>query len=241
MQIQWNEQSVGEVVKQNIHAAPIFEAYGIDYCCGGKKSLAAACMEKGIDADRLRAELELLPDRGTLDVDSWSTTFLVEYIVNTHHQYVRGMLPTISAHAAKVASVHGDHHPEVRDIAGVWQQVAMELDSHMMKEERILFPYIKQLDAADRGDGPVFAGGFGTVRNPIDMMEQEHDSVGLAFDHMRRLAKDFTPPADACTTFQLFYRELDEFERDLHMHIHLENNVLHPRAIAMEERLAQTA
>lgn len=241
MQIQWNEQSVGEVVKLNIHAAPIFEAYGIDYCCGGKKSLSAACMEKGVDADRLRTELELLPERGSLDVESWATPFLIDYIVNTHHQYVRNMLPTITAHAAKVAAAHGEHHPEVRDIAAIFQQVRDELESHMIKEERVLFPYIKQLAAAEIGDGPVFAGGFGTVRNPIDMMEQEHDSVGLAFDHMRRMAKDFTPPPDACTTFHLFYRELDEFERDLHMHIHLENNVLHPRAIAMEERLAQTA
>jgi len=241
MQIQWNEQSVGEVVKQNIHAAPIFEAYGIDYCCGGKKSLNAACMEKDVDADRLRAELELLPERGALDVDSWETAFLVDYIINTHHQYVKSMLPTISAHAAKVATAHGDNHPEVREIAAIWQQIAMELESHLLKEERILFPYIRQLDAADRGEGPVFAGGFGTVRNPIDMMEQEHDSVGLAFDHMRKQTSDFAPPADACTTYQLFYRELDEFERDLHMHIHLENNVLHPRAIAMEERLLQIA
>lgn len=241
MQIQWNEQSVGEVVKQNIHAAPIFESYGIDYCCGGKKSLSTACLEKGVDAERLRAELELLPDRGGLDVAAWATPFLIDYIVNTHHQYIRNMLPTITAHAAKVATVHGEHHPEVREIAAIFHQVREELESHMMKEENILFPFIKRLDAADRGEGTPAAGGFGSVRNPIDMMEHEHDSVGLAYDHMRRLADGFTPPADACTTFQLFYRELDEFERDLHMHIHLENNVLHPRAIAMEERLAQTA
>ncbi|MFA6235198.1 MAG: hemerythrin domain-containing protein, partial [Bacteroidota bacterium] len=137
-----------------------------------------------------------------------------------------------------VSSVHGEHHPEVREIAAIWQQVQMELEAHMIKEERILFPFIKQLAAADNGDGPTIASGFGTVRNPIEMMEHEHDSVGLALDHMRKLADGFTPPADACTTFQLFYRELDEFERDLHMHIHLENNVLHPRAIAMEEGAA---
>ncbi|MFZ1730026.1 MAG: iron-sulfur cluster repair di-iron protein [Bacteroidota bacterium] len=241
MQISWNEQSLGEVVKQNIHAAPIFEAHGLDYCCGGKKTLAAACMEKDVDADRLRAELELLPEKGGLDVSGWETGFLVDYIINTHHQYVKSMLPTISAHAAKVTNAHGENHPEVREIAGIWQQVAMELEAHMIKEERILFPFIKQLAAADKGEGPVFSNGFGTVRNPIDMMEHEHDSVGLAFDHMRKLANGFTPPADACMTFQLFYRELDEFERDLHMHIHLENNVLHPRAIAMEERLMQAA
>ncbi len=239
MQIQWNEQSVGEVVKQNIHAAPIFEAYGIDYCCGGKKSLNAACMEKDVDAARLKAELELLPERGSLDVASWETSFLIDYIVNTHHQYVKNMMPPIAAHAAKVATVHGAHHPEVREIAAIWQQVQMELESHMMKEERILFPFIKRLAAADRGEGQVSAGGFGTVRNPIEMMEHEHDSVGVAMDHMRKLGSDYTPPEDACTTFQLLYRELDEFERDLHIHIHLENNVLHPRAIAMEERLAQ--
>ncbi|MBR9979173.1 MAG: iron-sulfur cluster repair di-iron protein [Bacteroidetes bacterium] len=241
MQIQWNEQSVGEVVAQNMHAARIFETHGIDFCCGGKKTLPEACQEKKVDTEALKADLEALPEKGGHDVSSWSTEFLIDYIINTHHQYVRTMLPTIMAHAAKVASVHGDTHPEVRDIAGVFQQVQMELESHMMKEERILFPYIRQLAAAEREEGPVFSSGFGSVQNPIDMMEQEHDSVGLAFDHMRTLANDFTPPAEACTTYQLFYRELDEFERDLHLHIHLENNVLHPRALAMEERLTQTA
>lgn len=239
MQVQWNNQSVGDVVKMNMHAAGIFESYGIDYCCGGRQSLAEACERGGVDAERLRAELEQLPDAGAPNVADWDTPFLIDYIINTHHNYVRRMLPTIQAHAAKVAQVHGDNHPETRDVAAIFMEVKQELESHLMKEEQMLFPFIKQLTEAEKsGDA---AASNGSVQQPISVMEHEHDSAGLAFDRMRKLSGGFTPPEDACTTYQLLYRELDEFERDLHMHIHLENNVLHPRAIAREERLTATA
>lgn len=236
MQIQWNDQSVGEVVKENMHAAGIFEAYGIDYCCGGRQSLAEACERSSVNADRLRTELEQLPEAGGPNVSEWDTPFLIDYIINTHHQYVRRMLPTIQAHAAKVAQVHGDNHPETRDIAAIFMEVKQELESHLMKEEQMLFPFIKQLVETEKSSDA--AAWNGNVQQPISVMEHEHDSAGLAFDRMRKLSNVFTPPEDACTTYQLLYRELDEFERDLHMHIHLENNVLHPRAIAIEKRLA---
>ena len=238
MQIQWNNQSVGEVVKSNMHAAGIFETYGIDYCCGGRQSLAEACERGGVDAERLRAELEQLPEAGAPNVADWDTPFLIDYIINTHHNYVRRMLPTIQAHAAKVAQVHGDNHPETREIAAIFMDVKQELESHLMKEEQILFPSIRKL-VAMQDDGA--SAGNGSVQQPISVMEHEHDNAGLAFDRMRKLSSGFTPPDDACTTFQLLYRELDEFERDLHMHIHLENNVLHPRAIELEEQLTTAA
>lgn len=238
MQIQWNEQSVGEVVKANIHAAGIFEAYGIDYCCGGRQSLAEACERGSVDAERLRTELEQLPDAGAPNVTAWETPFLIDYIVNTHHNYVRTMLPTIHAHAAKVAQVHGDNHPEMREIAAIFMEVKQELESHMIKEEQMLFPFIKQMVEAESSGGDAIWGG--SVQQPIGVMEHEHDNVGLAFEHLRKLSSGFTPPEDACTTYQLLYRELDEFERDLHMHIHLENNVLHPRALELEQRLMAT-
>ncbi len=238
MQIQWNSQSVGEVVKENMHAAGIFETYGIDYCCGGRQSLAEACERGGVDADRVREELEQLPEAGAPNVADWDTPFLIDYIINTHHNYVRRMLPTIQAHAAKVAQVHGDNHPETRDIAAIYMEVKQELESHLMKEEQMLFPFIRKLVEMADGDGSAWNG---SVQQPISVMEYEHDNAGLAFDRMRKLSSDFTPPEEACTTYRLLYRELAEFERDLHMHIHLENNVLHPRAIKLEEQLAATA
>ncbi|MCB2205243.1 iron-sulfur cluster repair di-iron protein [bacterium] len=241
MQIDWNTQSVGEVVRNNMHAAGVFERYGIDYCCGGRQSLSEACERSDADSEALQHELADLPEHGAPNVAQWDTSFLIDYIINTHHNYVRSMLPTIHAHAAKVAQVHGDNHPETREIASIFMEVKQELEQHLMKEERILFPYIKQMLAAARGEAPVHAGGFGSVAQPIAMMEQEHDNAGLAFDRMRSLSGDFTPPEDACTTYQLLYRELDEFERDLHMHIHLENNVLHPRAKEVERTLATAA
>jgi regulator of cell morphogenesis and NO signaling len=241
MDIQWNAQTVGEVVKANMHAAGIFERHGIDYCCGGKQSLPEACERGDVDAATLQQELAELPENGAPNVADWDTSFLIDYIVNTHHAYVRNMLPTIRAHAAKVAQVHGENHAETREIASIFMEVNTELEQHMMKEEQVLFPFIKQMVAAEKGEAAVHSGGFGSVMQPIAMMEQEHDNVGLAFDRMRTLSGDFTPPEDACTTFQLLYRELDEFERDLHMHIHLENNVLHPRAAQLEQRIAATA
>lgn len=238
MEIQWNTQTVGDVVKENMHAAGVFERHGIDYCCGGKQSLSEACERSSVDTAVLQQELADLPENGAPNVSAWDTPFLIDYIVNTHHVYVRSMLPTIQAHAAKVAQVHGDNHPETREIASVFMEVKAELEQHLVKEERILFPYIKHLAAAEDGRAAYDENNIGGVHGPIAMMEQEHDRAGLAFDRMRTLSGDFTPPEDACTTFRLLYRELDEFERDLHMHIHLENNVLHPRAAQLEQRIA---
>lgn len=239
MEIQWNTQTVGEVVKANMHAAGIFERHGVDYCCGGRQSLTEACERSDVDTATLKQELADLPEGGAPNVASWDTPFLIDYIVNTHHAYVRSMLPTVHAHAAKVAQVHGENHPETREIASIFMEVKSELEQHMMKEERILFPFIKQLVAVEGGSAGRQEGGIGSVQGPISMMEQEHDNVGLAFDRLRTLSGGFTPPEDACTTFQLLYRELDEFERDLHMHIHLENNVLHPRAYELEKKISQ--
>jgi regulator of cell morphogenesis and NO signaling len=241
MQIQWNDDRLGDIVRRNMHTAPVFEKFGLDYCCGGRQTLAEACADRQVDTEGLRTELDILPENGPLNVDGWKTEFLVEYIVNTHHQYVKHMLPTIAAHATKVAQKHGQAHPEAREIAEIFLQVKLELEQHLMKEERILFPYILQMAAAERDGATAGGGGFGTVRNPIAMMEQEHDGAGLAFERIRRLSGGYAPPEDACTTFRLLFRELEEFERDLHMHIHLENNVLHPRAIALEEELFATA
>ena len=235
MQINWDTQTVGDVVRANLQAAGVFERHGVDYCCGGRQTMKEAMSDERVNADTLRAELEELSELGAPRVSEWDTGFLIDYIINTHHQYVQDMLPTIQAHAAKVAQVHGDRYPKLRELAAVYMDLQRELEQHLMKEERILFPFIKRMVEHSTEEGT--ANGEFDVEGPISMMEHEHDRAGLAFDRMRMLSNDFTLPEDACTTFSLLFRELQEFERDLHMHIHLENNVLHPRAMDLQRSL----
>jgi regulator of cell morphogenesis and NO signaling len=230
-------RTVADVVLENVQAAQVFEAYGIDYCCNGKTPLAEVCAQRGLDVEQLLAEVQQLPASGAPDVTKWSVEFLIDYIINTHHQYVRSMLSPITEHAAKVAHRHGESHPETIEVADIFSDVRAELESHMVKEEQILFPYIKRLVAVQRGDEASMGAGLGSVLGPISVMEAEHDNVGRAFARMHEISNGLEIPPDACTTFTLLYNELREFEKDLHMHIHLENNVLHPQAIEMEREL----
>ena len=163
----------------------------------------------------------------------WGVDALVAYIVRHHHAYVRRVLPSMVAHTRKVAASHGGGHPELEEIATIVEEVAEEMTAHMMKEEEVLFPYIEQLELARRLREPVPAALFGSVEKPIAMMEHEHEHAGLAMARIRELSRDYAPPAGACTTYLTCFRELEEFERDLHVHVHLENNVLFPKARAL--------
>jgi regulator of cell morphogenesis and NO signaling len=233
-------RTVKEMVTADHRAAAIFEKYSIDFCCKGGVSLDAACTEKGLDPQKILGELQQLKqtsDASSFRPDGWDLDALADFIVNTHHRYVRRTLPVILVHVDKVVSVHGKNHPELAGIAEKFRAVGEELARHMQKEELVLFPYIKALVAAESGGTTVSAPPFGTIRNPIRMMESEHLSAGTAFSFIRTASSGFTPPADACTTFTATYRELEDFERDLHQHIHLENNILFPKAIALEDRV----
>ena len=234
------DSTVGDIVSADFRTAGIFEEHGIDFCCGGKLSLGQACEKKGLDASAILGTLSAATEVQTgasLDFAQWDSAVLAQYIIDTHHRYVSRALPLIHGHAQKVAGAHGANHPETIRIATIFDTVKADLEQHMMKEEQILFPYITRLSLAARsGDG----GGvpqFGTVRNPIVMMETEHENVGRDLEDMRTLSADYAIPADSCTTFSTLYRELEEFERDLHVHIHLENNILFPKALALEESL----
>jgi regulator of cell morphogenesis and NO signaling len=165
---------------------------------------------------------------------------LVSYIVSNHHAFVRQAMPALLAHTTKVAAVHGDQHPELREIAGLFERAADEMTSHMGKEEQILFPYIVALEdaAADAATAP--SAPFGTVRNPIRMMEAEHESAGDAMARIRELTSGYAVPPDACTTYRVCFQELEEFERDLHEHVHLENNILFPKAARIEAEIRLT-
>ncbi len=233
-----------EIVTEDFRAAAIFEKYSLDFCCRGGKTIEEACRDKAVSTESVLGEVHDLLQDGESPGDvpeEMSIPSLIHHIVDTHHAYVRKMVPVLLAHTAKVATVHGPHHPEVVEIARVFAQVAVDLQNHMMKEERVLFPFIESLVDAAGGTAPVNRPPFGSARNPIRMMEEEHRVAGDELYEVRKLSGTYTPPADACTTFKVTYQELREFERDLHRHVHLENNILFPKAIALEEQVFANA
>jgi len=233
-----NDETLGEIAAKDLRKAQIFKKYGLDFCCGGKKTVKEACQEKGLDATKIEQELQqadTLPSNRPLPYNEWSLDFLADYIVQTHHSYVKKNLPDIKAYADKVARVHGSRHNELLPINRLVNEVYNEMMNHMIKEEQILFPYIKALVTAGKDTQPAQATHFGTVRNPINMMEMEHEEVAKNLEAIRELTGNYTLPEDACASYSLLYRMLDEFEDDLHVHVHLENNILFPKAIEMEK------
>lgn len=231
------DMPVRDIVIDDHRSAAVLEKHGIDFCCGGARPFAAACQEAGADPAEVLQELASAGQAGggpAPRFDSWDLDALIAYIEANHHAYVRRTIAAILPHAQKVAAKHGETHPEVVEIAGVFEAVAQDMTHHMMKEEHILFPYIRDLAEQARAGRPASPSPFGTVRNPIRMMEMEHEAAGNAMRRIHTLSGNYTPPADACTTYRLSYEELREFELDLHQHVHLENNILHPKAIALE-------
>ena len=229
-------KTVRDIALENPATIRVFEAFGIDYCCGGKKPLTEACTAKNLSVDEV---LEALESTGPAEreIENWSAQplgVLAAHIVNTHHAYVRRELPRLTELAEKVVRRHGDTKPELPAIQLKLNELGEELLQHCAKEELVLFPYITKFERAIADRTPKPHGCFGSVTNPIAMMTQEHDSAGALVAQMRELSSDFTPPVGACPTFHAFYLGLHEFEQDLHQHIHLENNILFPRAIDME-------
>jgi len=232
-------KTVRELAVELPGATRVFEKLGIDYCCGGAKSLKQACTEAKLPVDEVIQSLERSEQAraATVAEREWTTARLNEltaYLVSKHHGYVRDETPRIQQLLAKVVSVHGQNHPELRPIQEAFEDLANELSAHMFKEENVLFPYIDTMQGAvDRGQ-PAPPPFFGTVRNPVQMMVMEHEGAGEKLKAMREGSAGYTVPPDACVTYATLYRALAEFEKDLHTHIHLENNILFPRAVAME-------
>lgn len=231
---------IKEFVTEDYRTASVFERYSIDFCCNGKKTLNEACAEKGIDPAQVIGDIQTLNGDGAeraMRFSDWEPDALTDFIVNHHHRFVRQAVPALLQHTQKVAMKHGDRHPEAIGIAHRFSEVADELARHMAKEEMILFPYIKKLVQAKRDGQTLPPPPFGTIENPIRAMEAEHDSAGDALHFIREASQGFTPPPDACMTYRVSYQELAEFERDLHHHVHLENNILFPAALRLEEEV----
>ena len=234
------DETLGQIAAKDLRKAQVFKKYGLDFCCGGRKTVKEACAEKGLDVTKVEKELQHadnLPASRPIPYGDWNLDFLVDYIVNTHHSYVRKTSPDIATYSEKVARVHGNRHPELLPINQLISEIVVELSGHLIKEEKILFPYIKALVAAKDNIQPLQAVHFGTVQNPINMMEMEHEMVGKNLAEIRNLSSNYSLPADACASYSLLYRLLDEFEEDLHLHIHLENNILFPKALEVEKSL----
>lgn len=229
---------VGEVVAQDYRTAAVFHSFGIDFCCKGDRSIAEACEHKHVETQSLINALEKAvqqednktPDYGALPLD-----VLADHIEKNHHRYVETRILEIEPFLRKIVSVHGKRHPELAEIAELFHQTAGELTTHMKKEEFMLFPFIRKMVKQKNAGEPLSASPFGSVENPIAMMHHEHDAEGERFDKIASLSNNYTPPADACNTYRVTFSMLKEFEEDLHLHIHLENNILFPKAIEMEK------
>ncbi|MDR8393174.1 iron-sulfur cluster repair di-iron protein [Aliifodinibius sp. S!AR15-10] len=233
------QRTIGEIVANDYRTAQVFKKYGLDFCCGGGRTVAEACEKKGVDVESITNELLMLGERGgpADNYKDWSPDFLVDYIVNNHHNYVRNKLPEIRAYAQKVAKVHGRSHPENVEILKRFEALADELTEHLEKEEQILFPYVKLLVDAEKNGIERKAPHFKTAANPISMMESEHEEAGSGMEEIQALSNNFTPPKDACATYRVLYANLKEFQEDLHKHVHLENNILFPKTLELEKRL----
>jgi regulator of cell morphogenesis and NO signaling len=230
------EKTVREVAVENPAATKVFEQLGIDYCCGGGRTLGDACRAAGVAEDDVLAAIEGQQGGPAAERD-WllePLADLIDHIKTTHHVYTSEAITRIRALIEKVVAAHGARHPELQRVQSVFGMLGHELSTHMMKEEMVLFPYIVRLEEAALAGEPPVPAPFGTVANPVRMMEHEHDEAGDALRELRSLSNGYTAPADGCMTYQTLYRVMAEFEADLHQHIHLENNILHPRAIAME-------
>jgi regulator of cell morphogenesis and NO signaling len=241
------EQTVRQIATQNPRSIRAFETLGIDYCCGGNRTLADACAHAKVSVERA---MELL-DKGnrpdetseTAGLDAWTSAqlrTLTGHIVQQHHRYVREETPRVEGLFGKVVARYGAAHPEIKQLSELFAAMTQELAAHMLKEEQVLFPYVERMEAARETHTPLPDAFFGSVSRPIAAMTADHDDAGALLARMRDLSGGYELPRGACPTYTALYHGLQEFERDLHRHVHLENNILFPRAIEMERQFVET-
>lgn len=231
-------ETVGQIAAKDIRKAEVFKKYGIDFCCGGKKSLKQACEEKGLDVEVVEAELQTVNQaaKPVENFDRWNPDFLADYIFNKHHQYYYDEAPLIGELLVKVANHHGERFPELLQVYHLYASLTQELSSHFAKEEKVLFPFIKALVQAKQSGSTEHLSEL-ALSGPIQMMEADHDAAGEILGQLRDVTNNYTAPEGACNSFQFLYKKLKDLEDDLHQHIHLENNILFPKALKLEKEL----
>jgi regulator of cell morphogenesis and NO signaling len=229
----YSKTSIGNIVANDFRAASIFKDHHIDFCCGGQKSLLEACSENGIDP--LKVELQLIemasiPVNPGLDFRNWNLDFLCDYLVNAHHKYVLKTLPELVIYTQKISSVHGDYHPELKEVASLFAKINEELLQHLRNEEEVLFPSIKrELVKSDKESKE-------KIVSEITRMTGEHEFAGEAMDKINKLTNNYALPEDSCGTYKVTFKLLEQFEDDLHIHVHIENNILYPAALKLTKQ-----
>jgi regulator of cell morphogenesis and NO signaling len=229
-------KTVGELALEVPAATRVFEKLGIDYCCGGKRSLGEACHVAGVKPEEVELELSTASqlERAESNFSTETLAELIDHIVAKHHSFTRLELDRLNALLKKVCMAYGESHRELWEIQTLFEELTADLEIHMRKEEQVLFPYVIRTEAAVQQSLPLVHAPFGTVANPVRMMMMEHDRAGELLKQIRVLSANYAAPADACISYQTLYRALATLEQDLHQHIHLENNILFPRAVEME-------
>jgi regulator of cell morphogenesis and NO signaling len=225
--------TIGAFVAEDYRTAEVFEKYGIDFCCGGQATLAATCMEKDLDPDKVLQEIAAArsePLQRSENYVAWPLPFLIDYIVNTHHVYLKENDEQIAAYTQKIAEVHGAHHPEVIEIAAIFGKISTDMAEHLKTEEEQFFPAIKRADAAASNGKNQDSSDRDLIKTSLEKLHREHEEIGDAIHKIRHLANDYAIPDDVCNTFVVTYRKLKEYEDDLHKHVHLENNILFTKA-----------
>lgn len=233
------QKQIGQFVANDFRTAAVFSNYGIDFCCKGQRTIEEVCDKQGINSNELLEKLQNVINSTTnqsIDYKSWPLDLLIDYIEKKHHRYVEDKTIVLRQFLDKLCKVHGERHPELLEINDLFTASSQELASHMKKEELILFPFVKKMVNAKLQDSLLATPPFGSVENPIATMMHEHDNEGERFRKIALLTSNYTPPADACNTYKVTFAMLQEFEQDLHLHIHLENNILFPEAAKLEQQ-----
>jgi regulator of cell morphogenesis and NO signaling len=234
-----NGETIGEIAAKDIRKAEVFKKYGIDFCCGGKKSLQQVCEEKGLNADIIEAELNnsATAPAPQFDFNKWDCDFLADYIYNQHHKYYYTEEPVITGLMEKVADHHGGPANNLNELRERYSTLVQELNTHFMKEERVVFPFIKTLTHVKRTGDRSLLSDQPSMTEPIRIMESDHEAAGDILEQMQQLTNNYTAPANACNSYQFLFKKLKELDEDLHQHIHLENNLLFPKALSLEKEL----
>lgn len=234
------QEKVGEIAARDLRKAEVLKNFGIDFCCGGKQSLSEACAAAGVLESEVASALEKVADKpasADRDFNNWNLDFLADYVVNVHHKYVMDSFQMLSDLSLKVRQVHGGAHPELVDLYSHVTDLLTEMRSHQIKEERVLFPFVRQMAVAEREHKPVGNPPFGSVESPVEMMMDDHQEAAAHIKAIEKLTDNYQVPSDGCESYRLYFHKLKEFNEDLQQHLHLENNILFPKSVALEKEL----